>query len=106
MNNYTFNIGLRGCKIHPTDCLGLIYPFKLKGEPRIEEGEWEGIPEATLVFQADHEGDLTDAHKQIESLCSLFSQNSIAYKANGEGTLAYNANFEKRYQFDENQFFN
>ena len=101
---FTFNLGLENNN-HGVSSIQKLKPFKLMAIPVLDYGEWEGQPEKTLVFEAEYKGD--DYKQQIIDLCSVFTQDCIAYKVDGVGELAFNKDYDgERYSFDPEFFIN
>lgn len=101
MRTAILNIGLNVGTTEPAGqlrkALRLIQPKQFS----IKLGEWEGIPERTLIAEIP-----AKKLKQLERICNELQQDAISYKSSNKAGLIFTPNYTgERYQFNES-FFN
>ena len=104
------NIGLENNPKGPEGVLEVIealFSFTELAESRVEMGEFNGNPERTLIVELDSRLGVESLRLNIELLCDILTQESIAVKFNGKGELIFNPAYNgERYEFNEDYFLN
>lgn len=104
------NIGLENNPKSPEGVLEVIealFCFTELVEQRTQDGQFNGNDENTLVVELDSGLDVGTLRLNIELLCEVLTQESIAVKFNGKGELVFNPEFKgERYEFNEDYFLN